>query len=247
MLVKKLFMIVTCVCLATVMIALPVCASADITMQPSAENGYTVAADGEVLQYNWHTYFEGEPEAITSANAVVADSGASCSDDGVWTASAGNIGFYFKVALDRDDVLTVELSSTENVEMVVVADRTKGIRFENNDGVYVIGVKGNYELMIKIKEGSVAPTAKATFKKIDIGEPIEGQHAATLDTDDLKSGSYIASVCFSDNRGIVYSEPFSYIEPPYTGDAKMIFPVMIALVSAAAFSASFSRRKRVSE
>ena len=97
--------------------------------------------------------------------------------------------------------------------------------------------------MVKVKEGAVAPTVTATVKRIDVGEPLEGQTEAKLNTKGLKSGTYVATVFYEDGS-YEYTTPFVYNAPTNTGDSALIVPVMIVALSSLVFSATFARRKR---
>ena len=247
MALKRISTIFAALCLALSALALPALAAGSITVQPSAENDYTLSADGDVSNIMWHTYSEEDTVAVNADNAVPAEEGVSCAD-GVWTPTVKgeNIAFYFKIALDSDDVLTVAFSDNDSVKEAVVCDRHKGMRLTSEDGVYVIGADGDYEIMVKVKEGAVAPTVTATVKRIDVGAPLEGQTEAKLDTNGLKSGTYVATVIYEDGS-YEYTTPFVYNAPTQTGDATLIAPAVIVALSAAVFFVAFVRRKRVTD
>lgn len=245
MALKRISTIFVALCLALSALAFPALAAGSITAQPSAENDYTVGVEGDVSAIMWHTYSEEDTVAVNADNAVPAEEGVSCAD-GVWTPTVKgeNIAFYFKIALDSDDVLTVAFSDNDSVKEAVVCDRHKGMRLTSEDGVYTIGVDGEYEIMVKVKEGAVAPTVTATVKRIDVGEPLEGQTEAKLNTKGLKSGTYVATVFYEDGS-YEYTTPFTYNAPTNTGDSALIVPVMVVALSSLVFSAAFTRRKRV--
>ena len=176
-----------------------------ITGQPTAENKYTVKANGNPV-YQWYSATRGD---VPVTSDIVKSSGSASYLDqwAQWSAFLQKSTVTgFTLAMKTGDVLTLDFSSSYDatIQGVTLSDGTQTINGaevagESKKYTLTAPADGDYTLTISAKasyeESSyVMLTFTATATMDILGTALPGQTAAALKTDGLATGSYICQV-----------------------------------------------------
>lgn len=199
-----------------------------ITEQPSAENDYTITANGAPdyapIDYKW---FGAEVviEDITTDNASVVTlefdgSGTSSydADTKAWTGADSNHDgtFYFKITLNKGDIVKVKPSKALGEYGSVMLEGSEGMfytRETNSNGEYEIAVEENGEYTLSVDVGlsddETSPTVTADVTRTVLKGEVNGQTAAQFTGG---TGTYLCSVTYADGT-VLKSDVFDYTAP----------------------------------
>lgn len=189
-----------------------------ITEQPTAENSYTVTANGGAkAAYRWYSVKSGAVP-VTSKNAS-ADKFRSNWNDGEWSyggrAENGNpvsLGA-FTLHMNAGDVL--KLTEARWVDSFSLADSNNNsvdpVESSWTSCTYAAPADGEYTLTVMaMPRGEyLMPSFTATVTADVPDLALDGQTAATLNTTGLPSGSYICKVTW-ENKTTLNSQTVRY-------------------------------------
>ncbi len=196
----------------------------EITKQPTAENNYTVTANGspDKLTYQWYRATKGD---VPVTDAVVKSEGDLfySSGWGDWSSrqlpATGEVTG-FTLTMKKGDELTLDFSGSRvRIDSVTLSDGQRTITGTREFLPYTLTAPadGNYTLMISASEESMGGgssyanlsfTAKVTA---DVpGDQLDGQVGTALNTVGLSDGSYICRVTWEgkttlDTQAVTYT------------------------------------------
>ena len=189
-----------------------------ITEQPTAENSCAVTANGSPT-YQWYSVTRG---AVPVTDNMTTNNGDTryFSGSDQWMASvSGSTVTGFTLAMQKDDVLTLDFSESYHVSIrsVALSDGTQTV-----DGamtgrqIYTLTAPadGTYTLTINVDQAEEYMMFSATVTADVPGDALDGQTAASLDTGKLEAGSYICKVTW-ENKTTLVSQSVHYT-PPHT-------------------------------
>lgn len=175
-----------------------------ITEQPTAENSYTVAANGgNKATYQWHSVTKGDAP-VTSKNATAKEFRSNW-DDGDWSYSYYAEGVNpvtlpaFTLHMSQGDVLKLTNAMEVDSFSIAVSGGTPNaleVPSWGSDVSYTAPADGEYTLKVTAipQEGNLRASFHAEVTADVLGKALPGQTAATLDTSQLETGSYICQV-----------------------------------------------------
>ena len=196
--------------------------------QPTAENNYTVTANGSPT-YQWYSATKGD---VPVTDAVVKSEGdlSYSSGWGDWSSrplpATGEVTG-FTLTMKKGDVLTLDFSDSRGVwiDSVTLSDGQQTITGTREFLTYTLTAPadGNYTLMISASEesmgggssyASLSFTATVTAYVPDPEKPLGGA-SATLNTTGLSGGSYICRVTWEGNttrnsQAVSYTAPHTH-------------------------------------
>lgn len=191
-----------------------------ITGQPTAENNYTVTANGGAkAAYQWYNAKSGD---VPVTDAIVKNKGnlSYMSLRGWYTTPSNDEVTGFTITMKKGDVLMLDCSRNWSVHIWSVAfsdgeNTVDGIKGEDQTYTLSAPADGDYALKISCTaDGEYAElqfTATVTADVPDL--PLDGQTAATLNTTGLPSGSYICKVTW-ENKTTRNSQAVSCVAAP---------------------------------
>ncbi len=193
-----------------------------ITGQPTAENGYTVTANGAPAcapaGYQWYPA-KVTTEAVTDRNATGYSGGSGYgtgsydSEAGVWKCEGSYVmePRYFTIHLSKGAVVTVSLSAPlgrnmrlqlypqpYNYDYLVQTDEVNG----NGEYVLTAPAEGDYIFMIDNMYGEpfTQPTLTAKVTEAKLGAAVSGQTTAKLTA--ATAGIYLCRVTWADGTAL---------------------------------------------
>ncbi len=191
-----------------------------ITEQPTAENSCAVTANGSPT-YQWYSVTRG---AVPVTDDMTTNNGDTryFSGSDQWMASvSGSTVTGFTLAMQKDDVLTLDFSRDYiTILSVALSDRTQTVEgVETGRQIYTLTAPadGIYTLTINVLQDSSSGRYMmfaATVTADVPGDALDGQTAASLDTGKLEAGSYICKVTW-ENKTTLVSQSVHYT-PPHT-------------------------------
>lgn len=195
-----------------------------ITEQPTAENSYTVTANGGAkAAYQWYSAESGEVP-VTNENAQGMDFSTDFGEEGGWSygdrAENGDpvsLGA-FTLHMNADDVL--KLTEARGVYSFSLADSNNNpvdpVESSWTSCTYAAPADGEYTLTVTARPESfdgnnyhLRPSFKATVTADVPDTALSDQTAATLNTTGLPSGSYICKVTW-ENKTTLNSQTVRY-------------------------------------
>lgn len=193
-----------------------------ITEQPTAENSYTVAANGgNKATYQWHSVTKGDAP-VTSKNATAKEFRSNW-DDGDWSYSYYAEGVdpvtlpAFTLHMSQGDVLKLTNAMEVDSFSIAVSGGTPNaleVPSWGSDVSYTAPADGEYTLKVTAipQEGNLRASFHAEVTADVLGKALPGQTAATLDTSQLETGSYICQVTW-ENKTTRNSHAVRYTAP----------------------------------
>lgn len=175
-----------------------------ITGQPTVENSYTVTANGgDKATYQWHSVTKGDAP-VTSKNATAKEFRSNW-DDGDWSYSYYAEGVNpvtlpaFTLHMSQGDVLKLTNAMEVDSFSIAVSGGTPNaleVPSWGSDVSYTAPADGEYTLKVTAipQEGNLRASFHAEVTADVLGKALPGQTAATLDTSQLETGSYICQV-----------------------------------------------------
>ena len=208
-----------------------------ITGQPTVENSYTVTANGsdDKVKYQWYSAKSGE--VPVTENSVKGKGNLSYWDK--WSCSPGEVTG-FTLTMKKDAVLALLFPDDEGIpgratiNSASISDATGNHTVHKNSSdfetvaenewpwttykkcTFIAPADGDYTLKINCSGDEYAAlqfTATVTADMPDKESP--SQTAATLNTSQLKPGSYICKVTW-ENKTTLNSQAVSYTAPQHT-------------------------------
>lgn len=200
-----------------------------ITQQPTANNGYTVAANGapaSVPAYQWYLATRVTVD-ITPDNATAYTIGSNTATYDpaakLWTGVGSDRTRYFTIHLLKDETVTVKpnapLSSPADVclypepyqySYLVRLDGDEA----NEAGEYVLTAPAERDYIFTYESneraGGAAPAFSAKVKQIKLGAALAGQDTPTLTA--TQAGTYLCRVTWP-NGAKLYSDMVTYALP----------------------------------
>ncbi len=203
-----------------------------ITQQPTADNGYTVAATGEPTLYQWYPATV-DTQAVTDQNTTQGRFACTYAD-GKWTAGEDDYGSggYFTMALKEGDRVAVTIPTAAvptygqlgfydrdtRTQVWYYFDGGNGDASATTDGdntiiTYAIPADGIYALTPDGLDSDALPSLSATVTGIKLGDAIDDQTTATL-TSGQVGQSYLCTILWSDGT-YLDSDVVTFTAPPH--------------------------------
>ena len=193
-----------------------------ITEQPTAENSYTVAANGgNKATYQWHSVTKGDAP-VTSKNATAKEFRSNW-DDGDWSYSYYAEGVNpvtlpaFTLHMSQGDVLKLTNAMEVDSFSIAVSGGTPNaleVPSWGSDVSYTAPADGEYTLKVTAipQEGNLRASFHAEVTADVLGPVLPDQAKAALNTSQLETGSYICQVTW-ENKTTRNSHAVRYTAP----------------------------------
>lgn len=192
-----------------------------ITEEPTADNDYTVKANGgSKAKYQWCSVTKGDVP-VTGENATAVD--CRVRNDGDWSCfksaqTEESVTLTaFTLHMNTGDVLKLtEAMGVDNFSIAVSggAPESLGIPSRNSAISYTASTAGDYELAVTAypREDYLVVNFTATVTADVPGAALDGQTDPRLDTSGLGNGSYVCQVTW-EGKTTLSSQVVSYTAP----------------------------------